>query len=47
MYYVARTYNSLNPTIIMEFETKEHAIQYVELMHKAGKGSYIVLTVLV
>lgn len=47
MYYVARTYQSMNPTIIMEFQTKEHAVQYVELMHKAGKGKYIVLTELV
>ena len=43
MYYVAKLYNSMNPTIIMNFNEEEHAKQYAELMTKAGKGNYIVL----
>lgn len=43
MYYVAKVYNSVNPSIIMDFEKEEHAKQYAELMTKAGKGNYIVL----
>lgn len=43
MYYVARLYTHVNPSIIMDFPTKELAIQYAELMTKAGKGAYIVL----
>lgn len=43
MYYVARLYNHVNPSIIMDFPTEELAKQYVELMTKAGKGTYIVL----
>lgn len=43
MYYVAKIYNSMNPSIIMDFEEEEHAKQYAELMTKAGKGAYIVL----
>lgn len=43
MYYIAKIYNSLNPSIIMNFNEEEYAKQYVELMTKAGKGNYIVL----
>lgn len=43
MYYVAKIYNSVNPSIIMNFDKEEHATQYAELMTKAGKGTYIVL----
>lgn len=43
MYYVAKVYNSMNPSIIMDFKEEEHAKQYAELMNKAGKGTYIVL----
>ena len=43
MYYVAKLYSSLNPSIIMDFSTEELAKQYAELMTKAGKGNYIVL----
>lgn len=43
MYYVAKVYNSINPSIIMNFKEEEHAKQYAELMSKAGKGTYIVL----
>lgn len=43
MYYVARLYTQINPSIIMDFSTKELAMQYVELMTKAGKGAYVVL----
>ena len=43
MFYVARLYNHVNPSIIMNFDKEEHAKQYVELMTKAGKGTYIVL----
>jgi hypothetical protein len=43
MYYVAKLYTHVNPSIIMDFPTKELAMQYAELMTKAGKGAYIVL----
>lgn len=43
MYYVAKVYTSVNPSIIMNFNEEEHAKQYAELMTKAGKGTYIVL----
>lgn len=43
MYYVAKLYSSMNPSIIMNFNEEEHAKQYAELMTKAGKGNYIVL----
>lgn len=43
MYYVAKIYNSINPSIIMDFKEEKHAKQYAELMTKAGKGTYIVL----
>lgn len=43
MYYVARLYNHSNPSIIMDFQTEELAKQCVELITKAGKGTYIVL----
>lgn len=43
MYYVAKLYNHVNPSIIMNFNEEEHAKQYAELMTKAGKGNYIVL----
>ena len=43
MYYVAKLYNSGNPSIIMDFKEEEHAKQYADLMTKAGKGTYIVL----
>ena len=43
MFYVAKLYNHANPSIIMDFQTEELAKQYVELMSKAGKGTYIVL----
>lgn len=46
MYYVARLYNHVNPSIIMDFPTKELAIQYAKLMTKAGKGAYIVLALI-
>ena len=43
MYYVARLYNHVNPSIIIDFPTEELAKQYIELMTKANKGDYIVL----
>ena len=43
MYYVAKVYNNVNPSIIMDFKEEAHAKQYAELMTKAGKGTYIVL----
>ena len=43
MYYVAKLYTHVNPSIIMDFSTKELAMQYAEVMTKAGKGAYIVL----
>ena len=43
MYYVAKLYTHVNPSIIIDFPTEELAKQYVELMTKANKGNYIVL----
>ena len=43
MYYVAKVYNSINPSIIMDFKEEAHAKQYAKLMNEAGKGTYIVL----
>lgn len=43
MFYVAKLYTHVNTSIIMDFPTKELAMQYAELMTKAGKGAYIVL----
>lgn len=43
MYYVAKLYNGVNPSIIMDFKEEEHAKQYAKLMNEAGKGTYIVL----
>ncbi len=43
MYYVAKLYTHVNPSIIMDFPTEQLAKQYVELMTKAGKGNYVVL----
>lgn len=43
MFYVAKLYTHINPSIIMDFQTEELAKQYADLMTKAGKGTYIVL----
>ena len=43
MYYVAKLYNTMSPSIVMVFNEEEHALQYAELMTKASKGNYIVL----
>lgn len=43
MFYVAKVYSHVSPSIIMNFNEEEHAKQYAELMTKAGKGNYIVL----
>lgn len=43
-YYVAKTYKTINPTIVESFESLELAKQYAEIMSNAGKGEYIVLT---
>ena len=43
MYYVAKLYQSLNPTIVETFEDKELASQYANIMNQAKKGNYIVL----
>lgn len=44
MYYVAKTYEHVSPSIVEEFQSYEDAAIYVALMHKNGKGKYIVLT---
>lgn len=43
MYYVAKMYNHMVPSIVMNFEKQEHAEEYADLMNKACKGTYIVL----
>ena len=43
MFYVAKIYSHINPSIIMNFDKEEHVKQYAELMTKAGKDNYIVL----
>ena len=43
MYYVAKLYNTMSPSIVMVFDKKEHALQYADLMTRASKGQYIVL----
>ena len=45
MYYVAKTYEHVSPSIVEEFQSYEDAAIYVALMHKNGKGKYIILNV--
>lgn len=44
MYYVAKTYEHVSPSIVEEFQSYEDAAIYVALMHKNGKGKYVILT---
>lgn len=44
MYYVAKLYTHVNPSIVEKFDNKEHAIQYAKVMTESGKGAYIVLS---
>lgn len=44
MYYVAKLYTHVNPSIVEKFNNKEHAIQYAKVMTESGKGAYIVLS---
>ena len=44
MYYVAKLYNCINPSIVEKFDNKEHAIQYAKVMTESGKGACIVLS---
>lgn len=44
MYYVAKTYEHVSPSIVEEFQSYEDAANYVALMHKNDKGKYILLT---
>lgn len=43
MYYVAKTFNHGNPSIVESFGNETLAKQYAEIMTTAGKGEYIVL----
>lgn len=43
MYYVAKLYTHVNPSIVERFDNKEHAIAYAKVMTESGKGAYIVL----
>ena len=43
MYYVAKLYNTMNPSIVESFNDEELAHSYAKVMNAAGKGKYIVL----
>lgn len=43
MYFVAKLYEHINPSIVEKFNNKEHAIQYAKVMTESGKGAYVVL----
>ena len=43
MYYVAKVYETLRPSIIESFDDEELAHAYAKVMNAAGKGKYIVL----
>lgn len=45
MYYVAKTYKHVSPSIVEEFQWYQDAAIYVALMNKNHKGKYIILTV--
>lgn len=44
MYYVVKTYEILRPVVIEIFEDLEDAMEYANIMHRSGKGDYVVLT---
>lgn len=43
MYYIAKLHGLLNPTIVENFEDKELAHDYANIMNQAKKGNYVVL----
>ena len=43
MFYVAKLYETLRPSIVESFDNEKLAQQYAEIMTVAGKGQYIVL----
>ena len=43
MYFVAKLYRTMNPSIVETFDDKEHAMQYAKIMTESGKGAYVVL----
>ena len=43
MYYVAKFYKNLNPSIVEQFENLEDAADYAAIMNRSGKGNYSVL----
>ena len=43
MFYVAKVYETLRPSIVESFDNEKLAQQYAEIMTVAGKGTYIVL----
>lgn len=44
MYYVAKLFGSSKPLIVEMFERTELAAEYADVMNRAGKGEYVVLT---
>lgn len=43
MYFVAKLYKVMPPSIVECFDNKEHAMAYAKIMTESGKGAYIVL----
>ena len=43
MYYVAKLFKSISPSIVEQFENIEDAADYAAIMNRSGKGNYIVL----
>lgn len=43
MYFVAKLYKVMPPSIVECFDNKEHAMTYAKIMTESGKGAYIVL----
>ena len=44
MYYVAKLYNHMQPSIVESFDNLELAQSYTNIMNCANKGTYVVLT---
>lgn len=43
MYYVAKVYKTMLPTIVESFENRNHAEMMCMIMNKSGKGPHVVL----
>lgn len=45
LFYVAKVYGNINPSIVESFIEKEDALEYAKIMNRAGKGTYVVLRI--